>query len=57
MIYLDNSATTKPLQAVIDAYVNGLNEDYFNISSPYYSALKTEKKIQNAKKIMLFLLK
>ena len=52
MIYLDNSATTKPLQAVIDVYVNALSEDYFNISSPYYSALKTEKKLQNAKKII-----
>lgn len=52
MIYLDNSATTKPLKEVVDAYVLAQEEDYFNISSPYYSALKTEKKMQNAKKII-----
>ena len=35
MIYLDNSATTKPLKEVVDAYVLAQEEDYFNISSPY----------------------
>ena len=52
MIYLDNSATTKPLKAVVDAYTLAQEEDYFNISSPYYAALKTEKKVLNAKKII-----
>ena len=52
MIYLDNSATTKPLKQVIDAYVLASNEDYFNISSPYSKALATEKKVQKAKKII-----
>ncbi len=52
MIYLDNSATTRPLKEVVDAYTLALNEDYFNISSPYYSALTTEKKMLKAKKVI-----
>ncbi|MBE7092570.1 MAG: cysteine desulfurase [Clostridiales bacterium] len=52
MIYLDNSATGKPLKAVVDAYTLALEEDYFNISSPYSNALSTEKKMAKAKKII-----
>lgn len=52
MIYLDNSATTKPLLSVSDAYLEAVKEDYFNISSPYGAALNTEKKYLLAKKII-----
>ncbi len=52
MIYLDNSATTKPLKSVTDAYLEAVKDDYFNISSPYGVALNTEKKFLKAKKII-----
>lgn len=53
MIYLDNSATTRPFCEVLDAVYNSSKEDFFNISSPYYKALETEKKMLSAKKIIL----
>ncbi len=52
MIYLDNSATTRPFDSVLDAVHRASSEDYFNISSPYSKALETEKKMLNAKKII-----
>ncbi len=52
MIYLDNSATTRPFDEVLDAVYNSSKEDFFNISSPYYKALETEKKMLSAKKII-----
>ena len=35
MIYLDNSATTKPCQAAIDAMVNSLTDNWGNPSGLY----------------------
>ena len=52
MIYLDNSATTRPFDSVLDEVYKASKEDYFNISSPYSRALETEKKMLNAKRII-----
>lgn len=52
MIYLDNSATTRPFESVIDAVSLCSKEDFYNISSPYSKALDTEKKMLSAKKII-----
>ena len=52
MIYLDNSATTRPFDCVADAVAKGLTESYFNVSSPYAEALRTEKKLVEAEKII-----
>ncbi len=43
--YLDNSATTKPTQAVVDAMVCCMQEGYHNPSSLYAPALEVEKQI------------
>jgi cysteine desulfurase len=43
MIYLDNSATTKPSAAVIEAMTRALQEDYGNPSSLYRLGLSAEK--------------
>lgn len=53
MIYLDNSATTRPFDSVLDAVYNCAKEDFYNISSPYSKALDTEKKMLCAKKVIL----
>ncbi len=43
MIYLDNSATTRPFDSVCETLASASREQFFNISSPYSPALKTEK--------------
>lgn len=50
MIYLDNSATTRPFESVLDTLRACYSEDFYNISSPYLKALDTEKKMLVAKK-------
>jgi len=45
MIYLDNSATTKPFESVAEVVAREMTEGYYNISSPYASALSVEKKL------------
>ena len=45
MIYLDNSATTRPTSAVGRAVAQAFEEDYFNPSSLYGPALGVEKKL------------
>ena len=47
MIYLDNSATTKPVQKVIEAMSQSMTELYYNPSALYTKAMETEKNIQN----------
>ena len=39
-IYLDNSATTRPCDAAVEAAVRAMREDYFNPSALYGPALK-----------------
>lgn len=45
-IYLDNSATTKPYQEVIDKVVCALNTDYANPSSLHRKGIEVEKNIK-----------
>lgn len=52
MIYLDNSATTKPLDSVCDILAQSSKELYFNVSSPYSLALKCEKEVNEATKVL-----
>ncbi len=52
MIYLDNSATTRAFDSVAEAVKSGLTEDFYNVSSPYSAALKTEKKLAQSIKII-----
>lgn len=52
MIYLDNSATTRPYDQVAESLKNSSLEDFYNISSPYSAALKAEKRMLEAKKLI-----
>ena len=45
MIYLDNSATTRPFDGVIDAMNACMRESYFNASAAYRPAMEVEKAI------------
>lgn len=46
MIYLDNSATTRPLPAVVGAVNSALTEAYFNPSSAYAPAVEVERRVE-----------
>ncbi len=46
--YLDNSATTKPCQACVDAMVRSMQEDYYNPSALYAPAMKGEQILKDA---------
>ena len=50
MIYIDNSATTKPYPEVTDLMVKYMNEDFGNPSSLYQLGVDAEKAIKNARK-------
>ena len=56
-IYLDNSATTKPRQKVVDEMMTMLTEDYGNPSSLHRMGLDVEKKIETSRKIIADYLK
>ena len=49
MIYLDNAATTKPAQDVLDTYVKVNQDLYFNPNSPHKAGLQAEQLLQQAK--------
>lgn len=49
MIYLDNSATTRALPAVVTVVNNYLTENFFNPSSAYGPAVQMERNIQAAR--------
>lgn len=49
-IYLDNSATTKPRQRVVEEMLTMLTEDYGNPSSLHRMGLDVEKKIETSRK-------
>ncbi len=53
MIYLDNAATTKPLEKALEAAEVYLKEEYFNPSALYLVGLKVKESEQNAKKTIL----
>ena len=49
MIYLDNAATTKPNQAVLDSFVKVSEKAYYNANSPHQMGLQSEKILLQAK--------
>ena len=53
MIYLDNSATTKPSAAVIAAMMDALENGWYNPSALYRPAMDAEKAVENAREICL----
>ena len=50
MIYLDNAATTKPKQEVIDAIIPYLTEKWYNPSALYINAKAVKDDIEKARK-------
>lgn len=53
MIYLDNSATTRPSEAVVRAMSEALTEGWHNPSSLYRPALETEKRMSAVREACL----
>lgn len=49
MIYLDNAATTKPNQAVLDSFLKVSEKAYYNVNSPHQMGLQSEKILLQAK--------
>ncbi len=48
VIYLDNSATTKTTDSVVEAVVKCMREDYYNPSALYAQAMKAERVLKDA---------
>ncbi len=51
-IYLDNSATTRPYDDVIDIMTKVYKEDYGNPSSKHYKGVDSEKYVKEAREII-----
>lgn len=51
--YLDNSATTRPADAVIEAMAQCMREGYFNPSSLYAPAVQAEKRLAACREAIL----
>lgn len=49
MIYLDNAATTKPNQAVLDSFLKVSEKAYYNANSPHQMGLQAEQILLQAK--------
>ncbi len=49
MIYLDNSATTKPCQESVEAVMNAMTEDWGNPSALYSFGIDTARKLRTAR--------
>lgn len=52
-VYLDNSATTRPSQAVVEAMMSVMTEHWHNPSALYRPALEVEKRVSAAREICL----
>lgn len=52
-IYLDNSATTRPCDAAVEAAVRAMREDYFNPSALYGPALKASLALKECREEIL----
>ena len=50
MIYLDNSATTRPFDGVIDAMDRCMREAYFNASAAYKPAVDVDRELRACRK-------
>lgn len=53
MVYLDNSATTRPSPAVIAAMTEAMTAGWHNPSSLYRPAMEVEKRVREAREICL----
>lgn len=53
MIYLDNSATTKPCPEALLAMREALETEWFNPSAAYGAAIRAEKKMSQARRALL----
>ena len=49
MIYLDNAATTKPRQDVLDTFLKVNESLYFNPNSPHKAGIQAEQLLQQSK--------
>ncbi len=49
MIYLDNSATTKPCQAAVEAITNALTESWGNPSALYDFGIDAARQLRSAR--------
>ena len=49
MIYLDNSATTKPCTAAVEAMTNALTESWANPSALYHFGIDAARQLRNAR--------
>ena len=52
MIYLDNSATTRPFDGVIDAMDRCMREAYFNASAAYKPAVDVDRALRACRKLI-----
>lgn len=50
LIYLDNAATTKPNQDVLDTFIKVNQSLYFNPNSPHQAGLQAEQLLQQSKR-------
>ena len=53
MAYLDNSATTQPCQAAIDAMVKCMSEGFYNPSSVYRPAVDAFRAVRECRETLL----
>lgn len=53
MAYLDNSATTRPCQAAVDAMVRCMTDGYYNPSSVYRPAVDAFRAVREARETLL----
>ena len=52
MIYLDNSATTRPFDGVIDAMDRCMREAYFNASAAYRPAVDVDRELRACRRLI-----
>ena len=52
MIYLDNSATTRPFDGVIDAMDRSMREAYYNASAAYKPAVDVDRELRACRKLI-----
>lgn len=52
MIYLDNSATTRPFDCVIDAMAHSMRDTYFNASASYKPAVDVDREIRACRRLI-----
>ena len=52
LIYLDNSATTRPFDSVVDVMNECMRTSWFNPSAAYKPALDVDRRIRACRKII-----